>query len=395
MRILTFTTLFPNRKRPDFGIFIYQRVAHVAERPGNMVQVVAPVPYFPSWIASKRWGIHGQIPREEMIGGLRVHHPRYVLLPGVLMPLHGLLMFLGSAKLARRLHQEFHFDCIDAHYVYPDGFAAVLLGKMLKVPVVVSARGTDINVFPSFRTIRPMIRWTLRHAAGLVAVSGALKATMMHLGAPADKIVVIANGVDAKRFHPMPRAEARRNLQLPLEAKIVLSVGSLTEGKNHPLLISAFTRISEGHPEYRLYIVGEGPLHSELDAMIHKSRMEEKVLLAGARPNEELAWWFNAADVSCLVSSREGGPNVLIESLACGTPVVAARAGGVPEIIVSPELGILVERNEEDVAAGLRLALTKGWDRETLSQHAQSRGWDQVAREVEEYLASRIARGPG
>jgi teichuronic acid biosynthesis glycosyltransferase TuaC len=395
MRILTFTSLFPNRERPDFGVFICQRVSHVAGRAGNLVRVIAPVPYFPSWIASKRWSVHAGIPREEAIGGLPVYHPRYSLLPGVLMPLHGLLMFLGSVKLAERLHRRLHFDCIDAHYVYPDGFAAVLLGKTLKLPVMVSARGTDINVFPSFPTIRPMIRWTLRHAAGIVAVSGALKAAMADLGAPAEKIAVIANGVDRERFHPMPRADARSKLGLLQEAKMVLSVGSLTPGKNHALLISAFAKISGGHPNYRLSIVGEGPMRSELEAGIRDAGLQEKVLFAGTRPNEELLWWYNAADVSCLASAREGWPNVVMESLACGTPLVATRAGGIPEIITTPELGVLVEPKEDEIADGLRLALAKQWDREALAGRARSRGWDQVAAEVEEYFAPRIVRRPG
>src|SRR5208283_1007922 len=195
MNTLTFTTLFPSRNRPDFCIFVFQRISHLAKRSRNSVQVIAPVPFFPSWIPSKRWGIFGQIPRKERLGNLDVYHPQYPLLPRVLMPFHGLLMFLGSFLLARRLHRQFHFDCIDAHFVYPDGLAAVLLGKLLGVPVVVSVRGTDINVFPSFSMIRPMLLWTLRKAGGIVAVSGALKGALIDLGLPPEAVCVIPNGV--------------------------------------------------------------------------------------------------------------------------------------------------------------------------------------------------------
>src|SRR5208337_475150 len=148
---------FPNRARPDFGAFIYQRAAQLAARQGNHLHVVAPIPYFPSWLRTKRWSTFSDVPAEETVGTLAVTHPRYPLLPMV-MPLHGLLIFLGCLPAVRRLHQKIGFDCIDAHYVYPDGFAAVLLGKALRIPVVVSARGTDINVFPNFHTIRPQIR---------------------------------------------------------------------------------------------------------------------------------------------------------------------------------------------------------------------------------------------
>jgi teichuronic acid biosynthesis glycosyltransferase TuaC len=395
MRILTFTTLFPSAKRLTFGIFVFQRVSHFAKLPGNLVQVVAPVPYFPSWIASKRWGIYGQIPSEETFGDLQVQHPRYPLLPGFLMPLHGLLMFLGSLSTVRRLHRQQHFDCIDAHYVYPDGFAAVLLGMALDLPVVISARGTDINVFSSFLAIRPMIRWALHHAVGIVAVAASLKNSMVGLGIPAERISVIPNGVDVDRFRPMEQVEARRELSLTQGRKIAVSVGSLTEGKNHKLLTSAFAKIVKIDPEAQLHILGEGPMRGELEQLIHVSSLKKNVFLAGAKPNEELRVWFSAADVSCLVSSREGWPNVLMESLACGTPVVATRVGGIPEIVVSPELGVLVEPNQDDIAVGLRLALSKQWDRTMLMQHARSRDWDQVANDFQIFLERMNIRARG
>ena len=391
MRILVFTSLFPSSTQPNFGIFIYQRISHLAQRPGNLVQVVAPVPYFPSWITSSRWGKYGLIPRAEKIRGLDVYRPRYPLLPGFLMPLHGLLMFLGSFLMVRRLHRQFRFDCIDAHYVYPDGFAAVLLGRMLGLPVVISARGTDINLFPSFPSIRPLIVWSLRKAAGIIAVSSALKNAMIALGLPPEKICVIPNGVDTTRFYPIPKEEARRTLGLPGDGKIAISVASLTEAKNHSLLISAFAGVVGGCADAKLFIIGEGPERAGLEELIHKLRMQENVILTGAKPNQELALWYSAANVSCLVSSREGWPNVLMESIACGTPVVATPVGGVPEIISSSELGLLAEQDIDSIAAALKTAFARSWDRTALVRHAQLRGWSNVAGEVEQYLTVQVS----
>jgi glycosyltransferase involved in cell wall biosynthesis len=308
------------------------------------------------------------------------------------MPLHGLLMFLGSFLLARRLHRQYHFDCIDAHYVYPDGFAAVLLGKLLRLPVVISARGTDINIFPSFSTIRPMLLWTLRNARGIVAVSAALKKAVVDLGLPADAVCVIPNGVDLERFHPTAQPEARCLLGLPKEAKIVVSVGSLTEGKNHSLLIAAFARVSISQSEARLYILGEGPRRPALEALICTLHLTDKVMLIGAKPNAELAMWFCVADISCLASSREGWPNVVMESIACGTPIVATRVGGLPEIIISPDLGLLVEQDQKALSDALEFALEKDWDRMALVRHARARSWDRVAAEVDQFLGSRAVR---
>jgi glycosyltransferase involved in cell wall biosynthesis len=394
MRILVFTTLFPSHNRPNFGIFILQRIHHLARRPGNIVKVASPVPYFPSWLPSKRWRQYSQIPREESIGDLSVYHPRYLLFPGLFMPLHGLLMFIGSLLLVWRLHRQFRFDCIDAHYIYPDGFAGVLLGKVLGLPVVLSARGTDINLFPSFRVIRQMIVWSLRNAQGVIVVSRALRNAVVDLGLPTEKICVIPNGIDTGRFHPIPRDEARRALGLPKDGKIAVSVASLTEVKNHSLLISAFAKLSGTSFGPRLILIGDGILRPALEELIGKFQLQERIALVGAKPNEELPLWFSAADVSCLVSSREGWPNVIMESIACGTPVVATRVGGIPEIICSPKLGILAEQDSDSIVAALQTALAKEWDRDALATEARLRSWDTVATEIEQCLLSCLPHEP-
>jgi teichuronic acid biosynthesis glycosyltransferase TuaC len=329
----------------------------------------------------------GQVPREEDIDGLRVHHPRFPLASGISMPVHGLLEFLGSLRLAKQLHKEKPFECIDAHFVYPDGFAAVLLGKALGVPVVVSARGTDINVYPSFRIIRPMLRWTLMHAEGTIAVSADLKEKMANLGAPRSKLVVISNGVDAKRFCRLDTRESRRILGLPEGVPIALSVGSLIESKGHHLLILALAELAEQFPKLRLHIIGEGVYRRMLEDLVREQGLQDRVFLMGNRPNEELSSWFSAADVSCLASSREGWPNVISESLACGTPALATRAGGIPEIITSPNVGILVERNVDSITAGVELSLSKIWDHEGIARIGRSRSWDKVAEEVGGFLS--------
>jgi teichuronic acid biosynthesis glycosyltransferase TuaC len=392
LRILTFTSLYPNKVNPLQGIFIHQRVIHLARCPETTVEVIAPVPYFPPWLDKTRWQHLGRVPQQEEIGGVRVHHPRFPLVTGISMPVHGLLEFLGSLGLARRLHNEINFDCIDAHFVYPDGFAAVLLGKALGLPVIVSARGTDINVYPSFRIIRPMLRWTLTHAAGAIAVSADLKKKMTDLGAPEPNVRVISNGVDVERFRRLDVKESRRKLGLPEEVPIAVSVGALIESKGHHLLISAVEELTRRIPKLRLHIIGEGVYRARLEELVREQKLQDRVFLMGNRPNEELNSWFSAADISCLMSSREGWPNVVSESLACGTPVLATPAGGIPEIIVSPDLGMLVERDVGSIAVGLEQALSQHWDREKIARQASRRSWNAVASEVESFLASIILR---
>jgi teichuronic acid biosynthesis glycosyltransferase TuaC len=390
MRILTFTSLFPNAVQPWHGIFVYQRVVHLARRPGNTVTVVAPVPHAPSWIPFRRWRKASGILRRERIGDLDVYHPRYFLLPKISMPFHGQLMFEGSVALVRQLHERMNFECIDAHYVYPDGFAALLLGKTLGIPVIVSARGTDITLFPSFRRIKPKIQWTLEHAAGAIGVCEALKSSMLELGSPAESTRAIGNGVDLSRFAPVDRRTARQKLGIPEDAEVVVAIGNLVPVKGHQFLISAIARLVDHHPNIRLYVVGDGFLRKKLEMQLGQEGLQERIIFVGRKPNEELKEWYSAADVSCLASSREGWANVLLESLACGTPVVATRVWGAPEVITSPELGILVEQNAESISEGLDTALRKEWNRETLVRYAALRTWDVVAEEVEDFFGERV-----
>ena len=395
MRVLTFTGLFPNAEKPVQGIFISQRMAHFAARSENQVYVVAPVPYFPTWLRWTQWRKEGQIPQEEKIGTLTVYHPRYPLLPKISMPLHGLLMVLGTLRMVRSLHRRLKFDCIDAHFVYPDGFAAVLLGKLLKVPVVVSARGTDLNVYPSLPLIRSLIRWTLSHATGLVAVSASLREVMLELGAKPEKVRVIGNGIDANRFSPIDSGTAKKHLRLPTREKVIISVGALIQSKGFQLLIPAVANVIPRIRDLHLYILGEGMYRSKLEALIRQYGVSAQITLVGSVPNEQLRCWYSAAVLSCLASSREGMANVLLESMACGTPVLATRVGGAPEVVISPQLGLLVEQNIQAIADALELGLTSKWNREFIAQHAAQRTWAQVASEVEEFLRTSITSAKG
>jgi teichuronic acid biosynthesis glycosyltransferase TuaC len=386
LRVVTFATIFPNVSDPSHGIFVYQRAKHLAMRPGVEVIAIVPIPYFPRWLKTNRWRKYQDIPNLETLENMEVHHPRYFHLPKIWMPFHGLSMFLGCASTVRRLHKLRRIDVIDSHFVYPEGFAATLLGKLVQVCVMVSARGTDINVYPSLKLIRPMIRWTLTKANGIIAVSKALKQKMVELGIAEDKIQVIPNGVDATRFQPEGKEEARLHLSLRATDRTIVSVGALIPGKGHDLVIRATAGLLSEFAGIKLFILGDGPIRQELEDLVRHLKLTENVQIVGKRPNEELRHWFSAADASCLASAREGWPNVVTESLACGTPVVATRVGGIPEILCSEELGILVERSVEGIRAGVRDALLKNWNRGEIANRTRQRTWDVVANEIEEVM---------
>ena len=283
--------------------------------------------------------------------------------------------------LVKRIQREFDFDIIDAHYVYPDGLAAVLLGWVFRRPVVVSARGSDINQNVQLPLIRRLLQFTLRRADKVISVCMALKQAMEELGVPAEKIQVVPNGVDVSKFYPVSKEAARKQLRIPLEKKIAVSVGSLITRKGFDLLLKAVKALTVDHgfEDLNLIIVGEGPCRKEIENLIASLNLTNKVRLAGAVGHEELRLWYSAADLSCLTSSHEGWPNVILESMACGVPVVATNTWGVPEIVTSDKVGLLTERREGAIAEAIRIALTKQWRVEDLLEHAGNHSWDRAA----------------
>jgi len=377
VRILTFTSLYPSSVRPRHGVFIQERISQLARHTGHTVQVVAPVPYFPPLRWTHRWELT-QVPRLERLSGLEVHHPRYFMTPKVGMFSYGWLMYRGTRRLVTELHRRAPFDLIDAHYVFPDGYAALRIGKDLGLPVVLSARGTDIHTYPRLRSIRGILRRCLTQADRLIAVSAALKRQMCELGAAADRVDVIPNGVDALKFHPWCRTAARERLGVP-SGPVLLSAGNLTRNKGFDILIRAMQELRRSFPGISLVILGEGPARGELEALIQRLELQGVAMLRGAQDQATLPLWYSAADLFCLASAQEGCPNVILESISCGTPVVASRAGGIPEIVDSGSVGILAERTTPDFIRAISLGLGRVWDRASIAGTASARGWDRVS----------------
>ena len=382
MKVLVYTCLFPNHLHHNNAIFIKQRMFHFAKLKDCEIKVVAPVPYCPPWSTLGKWYQYSQIKKFEIMEGIEVYHPRYPLIPKVSMPFHGLSLFLSSLNIIKKIQKKFSFDIIDSHFVYPDGFAAVLLGKALKKPVVLSARGSDINQFTRFKSIKPMVRYALNHADHVISVCDALKQEMVALGINDDKISVIPNGVDSKQFYPVDKKEARKKLSLPIDKKIILSVGSLIPLKGFHVILNAFPKLLQEDSNIHLYIIGEGHFRSSLEKQIEALNLTQQVTLVGECPNPELRMRYSAADVFCLASSREGWANVIMESLSCGTPVVATNVGGAPEILTSTDIGMLVDRTPDALYNALKRALETTWDRKRIRDHVKDRNWLTAADEV-------------
>jgi teichuronic acid biosynthesis glycosyltransferase TuaC len=392
LKILTFTTLFPSAARPRHGIFVETRLSHFRRVSGAELRVVAPVPWFPSTAAFfGEYALFARTPRREVRDGVDVHHPRYLTLPGVGMHTQPYAIAQAAAGCIARLTREgFDFDLIDAHYLYPDGVAAAMLAQKLAKPLMLTARGSDVNLLMQFRAPRRMILRALSRAQGIVAVSAALKRRLVELGAEGSRIRVLRNGVDTGIFHPVPMAEARAALDLGT-GPVFASVGNLVPEKGHDLAMGAVAMI----PEATLLIVGDGPERQQLAQRARAFGIAERVRFLPVRPQRELPAVYGAADALVLASSREGWPNVVLEAMACGTPVVATAVGGVPEILADSIGGVVVpERSASALAAGMRSVMDQPPKRESVRAWAARFGWEEVAHGQVALCREILASGP-
>lgn len=376
VRVLLFSSLYPSAVRPIHGIFVETRLRELIKTGQVQATVVAPVPWFP--FKGARFGDYGRFaatPHFEQRNGLDVHHPRYLLPPKVGMNLAPYTMALGALATVRRLQREgFDFDLIDAHYYYPDGVAASLLARWLGKPLVITARGTDLNLIPQHAYPRKLILQAARYASASIGVCQALMDSLRELGGEHAKLHTLRNGVDLTRFVPEPRESARQRLGLPLGGRLLLSVGHLIERKGHFVAIGALPLLPA---DVRLVIAGDGPDRAALQRQAEQLGVADRLIWAGVVPQPELKWWYSAADALTLCSSREGWANVLLESMACGTPVLATNIWGTPEVVSTPDAGLLLrERSSPALAEAWVALMQQAPPREATRQHAELFSWE-------------------
>lgn len=376
IKLLTFTSLYPSAEVPRHGVFVETRLRHLIASGQIQSRVVAPVPWFP--IRSARFGDYAKyarIPRQDMRHGITIDYPRYPVIPKIGMNLAPLLMAAAALPRLRAIIADgYDFDIIDAHYFYPDGVAAVWLGKQLGKPVVITARGSDVNVLPQYRLPRCMIQWAAHHAARVITVSTALKTVLTQLGISAEKIQALRNGVDLTHFNPPTDRMALRN-KLGLRHKTLLSVGHLLVAKGHHLAIEAL----RGLPDTDLLIAGDGQEEQRLRQQAGALGLSERVHFLGTLSQHDLCDYYGASDALVLASSREGWANVLLEAMACGTPVLASSVGGTPELVTTTEAGRLLE--DLSVTAIVRAAQALFADpplREQTRLYAERYSWQET-----------------
>ncbi|USI73788.1 glycosyltransferase [Sphingomonas morindae] len=390
LRILTIASLFPDATRPGFGGFVARQTCALAALPDTDVTVIAPLG-LPPLLGRRhpRWRALAALPAREAWAGLDVHRPRFPIIPG-LGAAHGPLLAARLLPYVARLHRRLRFDVIDAEFFYPDGPAAIAIGRRLGLPVSIKARGGDIHYWGRHRGSAGQVRRAGRAADGLLAVSAALKTDMVALGMPEARILVHYTGVDLARFRPpADRAAAKRSLGL--EGPVLLSVGALIARKGHDLAIAALPRL----PGATLLIAGEGPEAAALRAQAERLGVADRVRLLGRQPHEALPALHAAADVGLLASASEGLANAWVESLACGVPLVISEAGGARELLDRPEAGRIVARTPEAIAAAVAALLADPPAPETVRAAAERFTWPRNAARLRAHLAGLVAARGG
>jgi glycosyltransferase involved in cell wall biosynthesis len=377
MKVLTLSTVFPNPAQPVHGLFVFERARHAARRAE--VRVIAPVP----WFRRSR-----SIPRTATLDDLRVEHPTFFYVPGILKVLDGLFLFLSVLPRVRRVQREFDFDVIDAHFAFPEGFAAILLGRWFRKPVMITLRGSE-HEFVSHPPRKKAIAWALARATRVVAVSHQLAQLAEELGVSRERIAVVENGVDVETFRPHDRAQAKQAIGFDSTRRLLISVGHLVPLKGYHRMIRAMADLRSAYPDLGLALVGgsastSGDYPSELKQLASQLGISSSVLFPGALPPSQVCAWLNAADVFVLCSDREGCPNVIWESMACGVPVASAKVGEV-EYMVPSRAGVLFDdpADPEALRAAVSRALDRRWDRGDIRAHAEAHTWAHVAQRVE------------
>lgn len=380
MRLLIVTSQFPIAGEPNRGRPILQTVRALSRLAE--VRVLSPIATYPRWARPRSYLFRAADPA-HVVPGLDVRYVEYPALPAVSRPFNG-------ALCAHALHaplRAFAPDVVLSYWLYPDAYGAMRAARHAGVPLVAGARGSDLRVRDAIS--RRLTQPVVRSARRLLVVSEDLgRVAVRDYGADPARIRAIPNGCDASIFHPQDRAAARAALGIDGEAELVVYVGRLVPEKGLRELLEATAALAPSRPRLQLALVGDGPMHAELDA--RAAAAPHRLHLPGAQDAPAVARWMAAADTVTLPSYSEGHPNVLVEALACGRPVVATPVGGIPEVVDAASGLLVPARDAQALAGGLREALERDWDVDALARRF-SRDWDAVAADTLRACAEALA----
>lgn len=389
MKVLSFSYCFPNKAKPNWGVFVYQRLAALGKH--QQIRVCAPIPWFPIW--TNRRKLHGTF--ENSWRALEVYRPHFFYFPGVFKNWDAYFYKRGVRKWLNNVIQNWRPDLMDAHFVWPDGVAVAALAREFEIPYTITLRGKLYECLKSPSQTK-QCQGALGNAAMVFSVSKLLAREAEKLGVEKARITTIPNGVDPKHFYPRDKQVCRNQLGLPKKKRLIVTVGHLGHRKGHHEVIHALAGLPD---DVCLILVGgsaQGGTPDQIRATAVKAGVEKRVTLAGSQPYQRIPLYLNAADVSVLASYREGCPNAVLESLACGTPVIASDVGSVPDILKNSHVGRIVPpRQIEPLQQALADILKQNPSPEEVVQFSEVQTWDQVADDIQNVLYEIIRNEPG
>jgi len=381
LRVAVVTDYFPTSVQPWAGHSAYQTLLQMTDLCD--IEVFYPESTYPKMF-TPRSRTYVSLDRSYEPVGIVAHYLPFQAFPVVSRPLNGWL----AARAVHKKMKAFQPDVVLSYIVYPDGFAAVRVAKALGVPAVVVAIGSDLNRI-SGSLVKQMTQYTLRKAAGVVTVSRDLLGTALRLGAAKGRSVAILNGCDTTKFRPRDRYAAREMLNIPLSQEMVLYVGRLDVRKGLLELIEAFADLQRRRSGAHCYIVGEGADRTLLNEAVALHHVQPHVTFIPSCTTEHVATWIAACDLLTLPSYKEGCPNVILEALCSGRPVVATNVGGIPELMDDQSGRLVMPKQVGALSHALEEVLVATWNADALA-HKHSRSWRDVGNDLFEVLQNVV-----
>ena len=385
--LLVITNSFPDKDDKHIGgIFVKEQLRYSSAH-FDEVYVIYP----------SAFGV-GHRPKDDFrdytFGNARVFFLGYFNVPLFLRVFRGGFTMLMARAIDHLIDcKKLRFDMIHAHFTWPSGAAAVRLKKKHKVPLVVTEH-TSLTLRKAIATGDPEFLNTWMASDAVVRVRKGDIASIASLGVPTEKLHYIPNGFDSHRFRPMDTSECRERLGLPLDKRILLSVGGLDEVKGHSYLIEAMEDVVKTSPDVVCYIVGDGSLENLLKDQVRQKGLDGHIKLVGGRPHDEMPFWMNSCNLFVHPSLSEGNPGVMFEALGCGRPFIGTKVGGVPEVVTSEDVGLLCDpADEAALARNISVALGTKWDRAKIVAHSSQYASEWVSKELSELYDRLLSKG--
>lgn len=381
MKLAVISVFFPTSRQPWAGHSGYQTLLHLAKRCD--VQVFYPEIVYPPFL-TPRSARGAAIDRNWNPPGIKTHYIPFIAVPGASRVLNGFSIIRRLLPYVR----SFQPDAIMSYFVYPSGFASVRIGQALDVPVVIKAIGSDLNRIPD-PICGMLTRFALRNADFTATVSANLAQKAIGMGAPLSRTRPILNGCDTELFHPRDRVEACHAVGIDPDRENVVYVGRLDLRKGLLELIEAVAQLHIHRPRLHCYIVGDGPDRPHLATAIEKHGVKSCITFIPSCVTDQVALWMGAANLVTLPSYNEGCPNVVLEALSSGRPVVATYVGGIPELMDEASGMLIAPRDTSALRDALATVLDRTWNAQEISQK-HGRGWHDVADETEQIIVDAI-----